>query len=140
VYAAGPGVVIIAGVQHGYGNVIYIDHGGGLITRYGHLSHIGVKRGEAVAADALIGKVGSTGRATGPHLHFEIRLDGRAVDPVLAMSIAEMQRSQPASLSRIPAMALLPDVQKGSIDRHAPPKRHNRPERRGREKRVVPTS
>jgi len=142
VYAAGSGVVVIAGKQHGYGNVIYIDHGGGLITRYAHLSHIGVTKGETVLADTLIGAVGATGRATGPHLHFEVRLDGRAVDPPLAMTVAETERTQPAEVARIAAMSLLPEAQKLSVDRHAPPPdmRHNRPERRGRQKRVVPTS
>jgi murein DD-endopeptidase MepM/ murein hydrolase activator NlpD len=140
VYAAGAGVVTIAGTQNGYGKVIYIDHGGGLVTRYAHLSHIDVSKGDLVDADTFIGQVGATGRATGPHLHFEIRLDGRAVDPVLGMDVAEMQRTQPAALVRLAAMALLPEAQKQKVDRHGPPKKANRPERAGRGKRDIPTS
>jgi murein DD-endopeptidase MepM/ murein hydrolase activator NlpD len=138
VYAAGDGVVLFCGRQNGYGKVIYLDHGGGLITRYAHLRDIGVHKGDVVIADTQIGEVGSTGRTTGPHLHFEVRLDGRAVDPTLAMDVAEMQRSQPAGVVRLAAMALLPDAQKKKIDRHGPPKQ--RPERAGRSKRVRPSS
>jgi murein DD-endopeptidase MepM/ murein hydrolase activator NlpD len=133
VFAAGPGVVTFQGRQDGYGKVIYIDHGAGLITRYAHLRKIGVARGDAVVADDLIGEVGSTGRTTGPHLHFEIRIDGRAVDPVLAMHVAELQRTEPPEAVRVAAMALLPEVQRRSVDRHDPEnRRRNRPERRGR--------
>lgn len=81
VHAAGPGVVVIAGRKHGYGRVIYIDHGGGLQTRYAHLNRILVHAGEFVPAAALIGQVGSSGHATGPHLHFEVREHGVAVPP-----------------------------------------------------------
>lgn len=81
VHAAGAGMVVRAERGGGYGRVVYIDHGGGLETRYAHLQKILVKEGEFVPAGALVGKVGSSGRATGPHLHFEIRRDGRAVAP-----------------------------------------------------------
>ncbi len=81
VHAAGAGMVVRAERGGGYGRVVYIDHGGGLETRYAHLQKILVKEGEFVPAGGLIGKVGSSGRATGPHLHFEIRRDGRAVAP-----------------------------------------------------------
>lgn len=140
VYAAGDGVVIIAGQQHGYGNVVYVDHGAGIITRYGHLSRVGVKKGQVVKADELIGKVGATGRATGPHLHFEVRIDGRAVDPGLAMDVAALQRSQPAVVSRLAAMSLLPSVQDARVDRHGPPRHKHRPERRGRSRRDRPNT
>lgn len=145
VYAAGDGVVAFCGRQNGYGKVIYVDHGGGLVTRYAHLSSIDVERGEVVEGDAVIGKVGSTGRTTGPHLHFEVRLDGRAVDPNLALELAEMQRTQPADVVRVAAMALLPEAQRQSVDGHGPPagmKKHakNRPERVGRTRRAKPTS
>jgi murein DD-endopeptidase MepM/ murein hydrolase activator NlpD len=140
VYAAGDGLVAFAGRQNGYGRVIYVDHGGGLITRYAHQSSIEIEKGDIVVADTLIGAVGSTGRTTGPHLHFEVRLDGRAVDPGLAMDIAEIQRTQPPAMARIAAMALLPEAQTHKVDRHGPPKSKNRPERRGRSKRVVPTT
>lgn len=88
VLAAGPGVVVKARRNGGYGRVIYIDHGDGLETRYAHLSRILVDKGEFVAGGTLIGKVGSTGRTTGPHLHFEVRKHGRAIAPDQALGIA----------------------------------------------------
>ncbi len=81
VHAAGAGMVVRAERGGGYGRVVYLDHGGGLETRYAHLQKILVVEGEFVPAGALVGKVGSSGRATGPHLHFEIRRDGRVVAP-----------------------------------------------------------
>ena len=75
------GTVVKAGVHGGYGNLVEVDHGNGLATRYGHLSAIEVEEGEAVVAGTVIGKLGSTGRSTGPHLHYETRIDGEAVDP-----------------------------------------------------------
>jgi murein DD-endopeptidase MepM/ murein hydrolase activator NlpD len=134
VYAAGPGVVVWAKRADGYGKAIYIDHGGGLVTRYAHLKTIGVDEGDVVAGDELIGEVGSTGRTTGPHLHFEVRLDGRAVDPSLAMQIGKLQRTESPAVARLAAMALVPEVQRESVDRHDPPpsRRKNRPERSGR--------
>ena len=70
-----------AGWSGGYGRMVEVDHGNGLSTRYGHLSEIGVKVGETVKIGQVIGEVGSTGRSTGPHLHYETRIDGEAVDP-----------------------------------------------------------
>jgi murein DD-endopeptidase MepM/ murein hydrolase activator NlpD len=81
VLAAGSGRVTIAGRQRGYGNVVYIDHGAGLSTRYGHLSQIHVAVGQTVARGQKIGLVGSTGRSTGPHLHYEVRINNQPVDP-----------------------------------------------------------
>jgi len=81
VEAAATGRVIIAGRQRGYGNVIYIDHGAGLSTRYGHLSQINVAVGQTVTRGQTIGLVGSTGRSTGPHLHYEVRINNQPVDP-----------------------------------------------------------
>ena len=81
VRAAGPGVVTFAGQAGGYGNLVTLDHGGGLETRYAHLADIGVKVGQRVDPGTQLATVGATGRATGPHLHFEVRRDGRAVDP-----------------------------------------------------------
>lgn len=75
------GKVVSAGWSGGYGRMIEVDHGNGLQTRYGHLSEILVKVGESVKIGQVIGAVGSTGRSTGPHLHYETRIDGEAVDP-----------------------------------------------------------
>ena len=81
VRATGGGVVRRAGRAGGYGQMIEIDHGQGLTTRYAHLSRIDVAPGAKVAAGQLIGRVGSTGRSTGPHLHYETRRNGKAGDP-----------------------------------------------------------
>lgn len=81
VMAPGNGTVIKAGWQGGYGNMIEIDHGNGLTTRYGHLSKIEVSVGQSVARGELIGLIGTTGRSTGPHLHFELRLDDKPINP-----------------------------------------------------------
>jgi murein DD-endopeptidase MepM/ murein hydrolase activator NlpD len=75
------GTVTIAGVQGGYGKLVEVEHGNGLATRYGHLSSIDVRVGQTVKLGQIIGKLGSTGRSTGPHLHYETRVDGDAVDP-----------------------------------------------------------
>ncbi|NWG13346.1 MAG: M23 family metallopeptidase [Acidobacteria bacterium] len=82
VCAALGGRVAYAGPERGYGNTVLIEHGGGLQTRYAHLGTIGVKAGKTVVDGESIGTVGSTGRSTGPHLHFEVRRFGRAMDPV----------------------------------------------------------
>jgi murein DD-endopeptidase MepM/ murein hydrolase activator NlpD len=81
VRATANGKVASAGWAGGYGRMVEIDHGNGLSTRYGHLSEIGVKVGEPIKIGQVIGQVGSTGRSTGPHLHYETRIDGEAVDP-----------------------------------------------------------
>src|ERR1044071_1657700 len=81
VVAAASGTVVIAGCQNGYGNVVYIDHGNGLSTRYGHLSHIDATIGQRIARGELLGRVGSTGRSTGPHLHYEVRINNDPVNP-----------------------------------------------------------
>jgi murein DD-endopeptidase MepM/ murein hydrolase activator NlpD len=75
------GKVVSSGWSGGYGRMVEIDHGNGLSTRYGHLSEIHVKVGDVVKIGQVIGAVGSTGRSTGPHLHYETRIDGEAVDP-----------------------------------------------------------
>jgi murein DD-endopeptidase MepM/ murein hydrolase activator NlpD len=81
VRATANGKVASAGWAGGYGRMVEVDHGNGLSTRYGHLSEIGVKVGDAIKIGQVIGAVGSTGRSTGPHLHYETRIDGEAVDP-----------------------------------------------------------
>lgn len=82
ILAAAAGVVVVAGRHPGYGNQIDIDHGNGLVTRYGHASKLDVVEGEIVKQGQKIAEVGSTGRSTGPHLHFEVRVDGVARDPL----------------------------------------------------------
>ena len=81
IHAAADGVVVRAGWWAGYGKVVVVDHGNGLETRYGHMSRFHVKQGDAIRQGQVIGGMGSTGRSTGTHLHFEVRLDGRALDP-----------------------------------------------------------
>ncbi|HAF16486.1 MAG TPA: hypothetical protein DHU55_10445 [Blastocatellia bacterium] len=82
VVAGASGTVTFVGWQNGYGQLVVIDHGGGLTTRYGHLSHIDVAQGQTVARSQFIGRVGSTGRSTGPHLHYEIRINDESVNPL----------------------------------------------------------
>jgi murein DD-endopeptidase MepM/ murein hydrolase activator NlpD len=81
VRATADGVVAIAGPNAGYGKMVEIEHKNGVSTRYGHLSAIAVAAGQHVKAGEIIGRVGSTGRSTGPHLHYETRIDGEAADP-----------------------------------------------------------
>ncbi len=81
VIAPANGVVTKSGWQGGYGNLIEVDHGNGLTTRYGHLSKIVIQVGDSIQRGQVIGEVGSTGRSTGPHLHYELRLNDKAVNP-----------------------------------------------------------
>jgi murein DD-endopeptidase MepM/ murein hydrolase activator NlpD len=81
VRATAPGVVVESGVVGGYGKMVEVEHGGGLTTRYAHLSSFDVSVGDRVSKGSIIGRVGSTGRSTGPHLHYETRIDGDATDP-----------------------------------------------------------
>jgi len=81
VIAPSDGVVLFAGVDGAYGKVLVLDHGYGVRTRYGHLSEIAVAQGQAVKRGAAIAMVGNTGRSTGPHLHYEVQVDGIAEDP-----------------------------------------------------------
>lgn len=142
VLAAGDGVVTFAGRRGGYGNMIDIDHGGGVITRYAHLRKIETKRDALITAGTLIGQLGSTGRATGPHLHFEVRLDGAPVSPISALAIASLQRESPLA-GKIAALSLAPEYQSLAESDIDPPKVRakaaktaERPERAGRAKRA----
>lgn len=81
VRATAAGRVLAAGPNGGYGLAVDIDHGGGIVTRYGHLSAVLVAEGTEVKPGDVIGKIGTTGRSTGPHLHYEVRVNGEAVDP-----------------------------------------------------------
>lgn len=98
IYATADGVVSDAGYNSGgYGNLIKLDHGKGIETRYGHLSAILVATGQRVARGQMIGRMGSTGRSTGSHLHYEVRIDSRAVNPIPFMKsndyLLAMQKS-----------------------------------------------
>jgi murein DD-endopeptidase MepM/ murein hydrolase activator NlpD len=104
VRSIGDGVVDFAGVQNGFGNVIFINHKAGHTTVYAHLSRINVKRGERISQGQNIGAVGSTGWATGPHLHFEFRVNGQQQDPIL---LAQQSESIPLSASSMPAFKQL---------------------------------
>jgi murein DD-endopeptidase MepM/ murein hydrolase activator NlpD len=85
VYSTGVGVVIFTGNMDSYGKVVEIDHGHGIITRYAHLHRILVAKGQKVGLHTPIAELGSTGRSTGPHLHYEVRVDGQTVDPAKFM-------------------------------------------------------
>jgi murein DD-endopeptidase MepM/ murein hydrolase activator NlpD len=85
--ATADGIVRAAGPRGGYGNAVEVDHGNGLTTLYAHASELLVAPGEIVRAGQEIGRVGSTGRSTGPHLHFEVRVGGKAVDPARVLKV-----------------------------------------------------
>jgi murein DD-endopeptidase MepM/ murein hydrolase activator NlpD len=133
ILAAGAGSVIFAGRRGGYGRCVFIDHGNGVITRYGHLDRLDVKVGDVLAAGTQLGAMGSSGRTTGVHLHFEVRLTGRSVDPNTAMIVAELWRDN-AAAGRIAAYALAPELMEQAHDAESPEVRV-RPERNGRSKR-----
>jgi murein DD-endopeptidase MepM/ murein hydrolase activator NlpD len=101
VHAAGPGVIKLAREWGGYGRCVVIDHGGGLETRYAHLRRYKVKEGEFVTTGTVIGHVGQSGRATGPHLHFEVRLDGEAINPHLAYQTARTVEAVPGPVTAV---------------------------------------
>lgn len=82
VYATGDGKVVSVGWESGYGKTIEIDHGFGYVTRYAHLNDYRVRRGQRVVRGEVIGEVGNTGKSTGPHLHYEVHVKGRVVNPV----------------------------------------------------------
>lgn len=89
IYATADGIVGRSGWVGGYGNLVELEHGGKLQTRYGHLSRIMVAPGSRVKRGQVIGLMGSTGRSTGSHLHYEVRMDGRAVNPVPYLDSAQ---------------------------------------------------
>lgn len=94
ILAASGGVVLEAKFQPGFGNMVEIDHGDGLITRYAHASSLMVKQGQLVERGQQVARVGSSGRSTGPHLHFEVRLAGQPLDPRLFLG--SQQNAPPA--------------------------------------------
>ena len=105
VHVVGDGIVAFAGQQNGYGNVIQVQHSDNRMTVYAHLSRIDVKRGEHVAQGEHIGDVGMTGWATGPHLHFEFRVNGQVRDPLTIAKSAETMTLDNASRPRFAALA-----------------------------------
>jgi murein DD-endopeptidase MepM/ murein hydrolase activator NlpD len=100
VIAGASGRVSFVVCQNGYGQLVIVDHGGGLTTRYGHLSHIDVALDQVVARGELLGKVGSTGRSTGPHLHYEVRINDQPVNP-LQYLLQSSTNAAPASISEL---------------------------------------
>jgi murein DD-endopeptidase MepM/ murein hydrolase activator NlpD len=97
IMASADGVIVKAGPANGYGNLVEIDHGRGLVTRYGHLNSIDVNVGDKVTQGQTVGGMGSTGRSTGSHLHYEVRINGNAVNPMpfleAARDVLEVQQS-----------------------------------------------
>lgn len=89
VHPTASGTVVSAGPDGGYGNAIDVDHGNGLVTRYGHLSAVLVKEGDVVTPSSVIGRLGSTGRSTGPHLHYEVRINDEPVNPIRFLKAGE---------------------------------------------------
>jgi murein DD-endopeptidase MepM/ murein hydrolase activator NlpD len=87
--ATAPGTVVKAGWNGGYGRMVEIDHGFGYSTRYAHLSRIDVKEGQKISLGEVVGEVGSTGRSTGPHLHYEVRQNGEAVNPLRFLKLGK---------------------------------------------------
>ena len=96
VTASANGTVVKAVYQGGYGNMVEVDHGNGIHTRYGHMSRLEVKEGDAITRGQLIGEIGSTGRSTGPHLHFELRYNDKPINP------RHFLKPEPADLTNIP--------------------------------------
>jgi murein DD-endopeptidase MepM/ murein hydrolase activator NlpD len=154
IMAAGDGVVKLARWYGGYGNYIQVDHGGGVVPAYAHLSRFLVKPDDVVVAGQAIGHMGATGRSTGSHLHFEVRLDGRPVDPVMAMAVARIRRESPLA-GTLASFSLSPELQADRTSAHDPPRhriqkpqakpgtpgtRNGRPDRPGRVKIVKPVS
>ncbi|MBV9889436.1 MAG: M23 family metallopeptidase, partial [Rhizobacter sp.] len=105
VRTVGEGVVEFAGWQNGYGNVIHIQHGADRATVYAHLSRIDVAKGQHVEQGAIIGAVGQTGWATGPHLHFEVKIDGVQQDPLQVAQASEAVTISPSARPRFSQLA-----------------------------------
>lgn len=102
IVAASPGIVTEARYVPGYGKLVEINHGNGLVTRYAHASSISVKLGELVSKGQTIARVGSTGRSTGAHLHYEVRIAGHPLDPTLFIEEGEADtRDAPAAIAAV---------------------------------------
>ena len=112
IYATADGVVSHAGRQGGYGNMIEINHGKGIATRYGHLSQIIIADNSRVRRGQIIGLMGSTGRSTGSHLHYEVRIDGHAVNPLPFLTTADyLLAAQDRAVGQIPVSTTGPAPQ-----------------------------
>jgi murein DD-endopeptidase MepM/ murein hydrolase activator NlpD len=112
IYATADGIVDRAARQGGYGNLVEINHGKGIATRYGHLSKILVADGTRVTRGQLIALMGSTGRSTGSHLHYEVRIDGHAVNPIPFLTTADyLLASQDRAVHVIPVSTEGPAAQ-----------------------------
>ena len=105
IHAAADGVVVRAGWWAGYGKVVVVDHGNGLETRYGHMSRLNVAAGQMVHKGDVIGFIGTTGRSTGPHLHYEVRIAGNAVNPIPYMQSGDFHHTVPAADRALVAVA-----------------------------------
>jgi murein DD-endopeptidase MepM/ murein hydrolase activator NlpD len=124
IVASGPGTVASAGWDGGYGKAVRLNHGGGLLTLYGHMSRLAVAPGQQVAAGQVIGYVGSTGLSTGPHLHYELHRNGERIDPAsfgtspdhsCRASSSKRSGHGCAACSRFPAGAPPAPVQSASL-------------------------
>ena len=115
IYATADGVVGRSGWVGGYGNLVELEHGKGLQTRYGHMSKLMVAPGTRVARGQVIGLMGSTGRSTGSHLHYEVRMDGSAVNPVPYMQTAQYASNMQQRANAVTA----PLAQGGPTDTNA---------------------
>jgi murein DD-endopeptidase MepM/ murein hydrolase activator NlpD len=113
VRTVGDGVVNFAGVQNGYGNVVIIRHNGADATVYAHLSRVDVRPGQAVSQGQRIGAVGATGWATGPHLHFEFRVNGLFRDP---LEVARRTQGVTLSASAKPAFEKMANAMRAQLD------------------------
>lgn len=104
IYAAHDGTVTLAGYSGAYGNTVEISAGNGFLTSYHHMSRIRATKGQTVTAGTIIGYIGSTGMSTGPHLHFEVRINGKDVDPAPYLSgakIVDANYETPAGISDV---------------------------------------
>jgi murein DD-endopeptidase MepM/ murein hydrolase activator NlpD len=122
--ATADGIVIFAGMHGGYGNVVVVDHGYGVTTRYGHMSKIDVQVGQHVTRGKVVGAVGSTGRSTAPHCHYEVRLHDRPVNPLNYKSEkAATQDCLFALLSKLPPVIIAAYALSGCSDPSRPSNR-----------------
>jgi len=112
IYATADGIVATAERHGGYGNLVEVNHGKGIATRYGHLSKIVVAANSRVRRGQIIGLMGSTGRSTGSHLHYEVRMDGRAVNPVPFLTTADyLLAAQDRAVHAVPVSTTGPAAQ-----------------------------